>query len=251
MLPRKFHLSLLILSVFLFAGFANSSHAEVESIQIHLFGFVNGDDARKIRRLLKPWVDPEDVSFHTPVDKNGLKRHFTTIVEVTPRRGKNPYNEGRTFDIYDIIRQLNDQRFRGSQIGGRAWVTKSEATVTGNIYAHPGFSRSYIRNVPFWRRWRADTSEINHAMVVSPDQKVVFSDGDKFDELIQEVNQGVNGVEVKGQIAGFDGVYPVISVRDFRIEYLVEPNMTENADEAEETPKREPEYLKKTEDTDK
>jgi hypothetical protein len=88
-------------------------------------------------------------------------------------------------------------------------------------------------------------------MVVSPDQKVVFSGDDKFDELIQEANQGVNGVEVKGQIVGFDGVYPVISVRDFRVEYLVEPNMKEEADEAEETPKREPEYLKKTEDTDK
>ena len=251
MLPRKFHLSLLILSMFLFSSFTNSGPAEVESIQIHLFGFVNNDDARQIRRLLKPWANPEDVSFHAPVDKKGLKRHFTTIVEVTPRRGKNPYNEGRTFDIYDIIRQLNDQRFRGSQSGGQAWVAKSEATVTGNIYAHPGFSRSYIRNVPFWRRWRADTSEINHAMIVSPDQKVVFSSGDKFDELIQDANQGVQGVEVKGQIAGFDGVYPVISVRDFRVEYLVEPTVKQNADEAKETPKREPEYLKKTEDTDK
>jgi hypothetical protein len=251
MLSRKFYFSLLILSMFLFASFTNSSHAEVESVQVHLFGVVNNDDARQIRRLLKPWANPEDVSFYAPVDKNGLKRHFTTIVEVTPRRGKNPYNEARTFDIYDIIRQLSDQRFRGSQTGGRAWVTKSEATVTGNIYAHPGFSRSYIRNVPFWRRWRADTSEINHAMVVSPDQKVVFSGDDKFDELIQEANQGVNGVEVKGQIVGFDGVYPVISVRDFRVEYLVEPSMKEEANEAEETPKREPEYLKKAEDTDK
>ena len=247
MLSRKFYLSLLILSTFLLASFTDLSHAEVESIQIHLFGFVNSDDARQIRRLLKPWVDPEDVSFYSPVDKKGRKRHFTTIVEVTPRRGKNPYNAGRTFDIYDITRQLNDQRFRGSQTGSRAWVTKSEATITGNLYAHPGFSRSYIRNVPFWRHWRADTSEINHAMVVGRDQKVVFSSGDKFDELIQEAGQGVHGVEVKGQIAGFDGVYPVISVRDFRVEYLIEPNTEEKANEAEETPKGEPEYLKDAE----
>ena len=248
MLPRKFHLSLLIVFMFLFASFTSPSYSEVENIQIHLFGFVNDDDARQIRRLLKPWVDPENVSFHSPVDKNGRERLFTTIVEVTPRRGKNPYNEARTFDIYDITRQLNDQRFRGSQIGGRAWVAKSEATITGNLYAHPGFSRSYIRNVPFWRRWRADTSEINHAMVVSSDQKVVFSGGDKFDELIQEASQSAQEVEVKGQIAGFDGVYPVISVRDFRVEYLVEPSMKE---EAEETPKRDPEYLKRSEGTDK
>ncbi len=251
MLPHKFHLSLLILSIFLLAGFTNPSHAEVESIQIHLFGFVNGDDARQIRRLLKPWADPENVSFYSPVDKKGRERHFTTIVEVTPRRGKNPYNEGRTFDIYNITRQLNDQRFRGSQIGSRAWVAKSEATVTGNLYAHPGFSRSYIRNVPFWRHWRANTSEINHAMVVGRDQKVVFSDSDKFDELIQEAGKGVQGVEAKGQIVGFDGPYPVISVRDFRVEYLVEPSMKEEADTAEETPKQEPEYLKETKDTNR
>ena len=251
MLPRKLHLSFLSLFVFLCASFANPSHAEVESIQIHLFGFVNGDDARQIRRLLKPWADPENVSFYAPVDQKGRKRHFTTIVEVTPRRGKNPYSEGHVFDVYNITRQLNDQRFRGSQIGSQSWVAKSEATVTGNLYAHPGFSRSYIRNVPFWRRWRAETSEINHAMVVSPDQKVVFSSGDKFDELIQEANQGAQGAEVKGQIAGFDGPYPVISVRDFRVEYMIEPNMKEKADEAEEAPKGEPEYLKKTDDTDK
>ena len=250
MLSKKFYLNLLILSGLLFAGFTKSNYAEVESIQIHLFGFVNNDDARQIRRLLKPWADPENVSFSTPVDKKGRERHFTTIVEVIPRRGKNPYNEGRTFDIYDITRQLNDQRFRGSQVGSQTWVAKSEATITGNLYAHPGFSRSYIRNVPFWRRWRADTSEINHAMVVGWDQKAVFSSNDKFDELIQEANQGVNGVEVKGQVVGFDGVYPVISVRDFRVEYLVEPNLEEKANETEESPKREPEYLKRTEGAD-
>ena len=88
MLSRKFHLSLLILSMFLLAIFTNSGHAEVESIQIHLFGVVNSDDARQIRRLLKPWANPEDVSFYAPVDKKGRKRHFTTIVEVTPQTGQ-------------------------------------------------------------------------------------------------------------------------------------------------------------------
>ena len=97
MLPRTFHLSLFILCMFLFASFTNSSDAEVESIKVHLFGFVNGNDAQQIRRLLKPWADPEDISFYAPVDKKGRKRHFTTIVEVTPRRGKNPYNEGAYF----------------------------------------------------------------------------------------------------------------------------------------------------------
>ncbi|MCZ6679283.1 MAG: hypothetical protein O7E52_18795 [Candidatus Poribacteria bacterium] len=253
MLRTKLHLSTLLLAVFLLAGFANSSDAEIESIQIHLFGFVNQDDERQIRRLLRPWADAEDVSFHAPVDKKGRTRHFTTVVEVTPRRGQNKYNETHTFDIYNITRQLNDQRFRGSQIGGRAWVAKSEATITGNLYAHPGFSRSYIRNVPFWRRWRAVTSAVNHAMVAgSWDEKIVFTDNEEFDQLRQEAGQGGQAVEIKGQIAGFDGPYPVMSVRDFRVEYLVEPGMNEEAEGAEETPKEGPEYLEQApEDTDK
>jgi hypothetical protein len=252
MLPTKFHLSLLILSVFLLAGITSPGNAEVESIQIHLFGFVNSDDARQIRRLLTPWADPEDVSFHAPVDKHGRQRHFTTVVEVIPRRGKNKYNESRTLDIYNITRQLNDQRFRGSQIGGRPWVAKSEATITGHLYAHPGWSRSYIRNVPFWRRWRADTSAVNHTMVAGGwEEKIVFSDNDKFDLLRQEAGQGDQAVEVKGQITGFDGPYPVMSVRQFRVEYMVEPRMKEKAEEAEETPEGEPEYLEDAEDTDK
>jgi len=244
MLLTKFYGSL-FLTVFMLVGVTNSSHAEVKSIQVYLFGFVSNDDARQIRRLLTPWADPEDVSFHAPVDKQGRKRHFTTVVEVIPRRGKSKYSEHHTFDIYNITRQLNDQRFRGSQVGGRAWVAKSEATVTGNLYAHAGWSRSYIRNVPLWRRWRADTSAVNHAMVAGGwEEKIVFSDNDQFDALIQEAGQGDQAVEVKGQISGFDGPYPVMSVRDFRVEYMVEPRMPEKADEAEETPKGEPEYLK-------
>jgi len=251
MLPSKFYLSILLLTVFLLAGFTYSSSAEVEKLQIHLFGFVNDDDARQIRRLLKPWADAKDVSFHAPVDKKGRKRHFTTVVEVIPRRD-NRYRESHTLDVYFITRQLNDQRFRGSQVGSRAWVAKANATVTGNLYAHPGWSRSYIRNVPFWRRWRADTSAVNHAMVAGGwDEKIVFSDSEEFDQLRQEAGQGDQAVEIKGQIAGFDGPYPVMSVREFRVEYMVEPSMKEKAEAGEETPEEKPEYLEDVpEDTD-
>ncbi|MCZ6677502.1 MAG: hypothetical protein O7E52_09645 [Candidatus Poribacteria bacterium] len=236
MQPTKFQLSMLGLAVLLLVGFTVPSNAEIKTLQIHLFGFVNNDDARQIRRLLKPWANPEDVSFHAPVDKHGRVRHFTTVVEVIPRRGSNKYSESHTFDVYDIMRQLNDQRFRGSQIGGRAWVVKTEATVTGDLYAYPGWSRSYIRNVPFWRRWRANTSAVNHAMVAGRwDQKMVFRDSEKFDQLRQEAGQDNRAVEVKGQIVGFDGPYPVMSVRGFRVEYLVGPRLKNEA-EQQETP---------------
>jgi hypothetical protein len=146
----KLHLSIL-LALFLTAGLTHSSLAEVETIKVELFGFVNQDDARQIRRLLEPWAKAEDVKFYRAVDKKGRKRHFTTVVEVAPRRD-NKYKETHTLDVYQIIRQLQDQRFRGRQAGSRSWVVKSEATVSGDMFAHVGWSRSYIRNVPLARR---------------------------------------------------------------------------------------------------
>ena len=240
MQSTKFQLSIFGLAVFLLIGFIAPSSADVETIEVELFGFVNNDDARQIRRLLRPWADPEDIVFKTAVDKKGRTRHFTTVVEVTPRKidpiyRKNKYRESRAFDIYNITRQLRDQRFRGSQIGSRSWVVKTEATVTGNFFAHAGFSRSYIRSVPFWRHWRGDTSAVNHALIAgSWDQKIVFSDNDEFDQLRQEAGKGDQAIEVKGRIAAFDGPYPVMSVREFRTEYIVEPRREEQAEKQQD-----------------
>ena len=220
----------LCLAVFLFVEFTASSDAEGEKIQIELSGFVSNDDARQIRRLLKPWANPEDIVFKPAYDKKKRKRHFTTVVEIIPRRGKNRYSESHTLDMYYIMRQLNDQRFRGSQIGLRPRVAKTEATVTGNLFAYAGWSRSYVRAVPFWRHWRAETSVVNHALVTDgSNQKIVFSKNDKFDELRLEASksEGDNTVEVEGKIVGFDGPYPVMSIRKFRVEYKVETNSGE------------------------
>ncbi len=219
----------LCLAVFLFVEFTASGNAKVGAIQIELSGYVSNDDARQIRRLLKPWADPENVVFKPAFDKEKRKRHFSTVVEITPRWGKNSYTESHTFDIYNIMRQLNDQRFRGSQIGPRPWVSKTEATVSGDLIAYHGWSRSHIRDVPNWRRWREHTSEIGHALYTDrANEKVVFSSNDKFDELRREVSKGVDegkrdpAVEVEGKIVGFDGPFPVMSIRKFRVDYKIE-----------------------------
>ena len=235
----------MLLAVFLIAGFTHSSLAEVETVKIEMFGFVTNEDARQIRRLLEPWAKPQDVKFYPAKDKKGRERPFAMVVEIIPRRD-NKYRESHTLDIYRIMRQLKDNRFRGRQssgANGRSRVLKTEATVSGNLFAHVGWSRSYIRNVPFWRRWRADTSAVNHAMVAGGwDEKIVFADSDEFDQLRQEAGQDGRRVKVKGVIVGFDGPYPIMSVRDHRLEYIVEPNPKAEKDEAEKEKQKKPTY---------
>jgi len=236
-----------LLAIFLIAGLTHSSVAEVETIKVELFSFVTQDDARQIRRLLEPWAKPEDVKFYPAVDKKGRERYFTTVVEIIPRRD-NKYRETHTFDIYNITRQLKDNRFRGSQAPSSSRVLKSEVTVSGELFAHMGWSRSYIRNVPFWRRWRGNTSAVNHAMVAgSWDQKIVFGDNDDFDRLRQEAGESGRGVRVTGKIAGFDGPYPVMSVNEYHLERIIEPEEKAETEEKKKQPSYD--YLEKTPET--
>ena len=213
----KSHFSI-SLTICLIAGLTAISNAEIEYLKFELFGVVSSDDERQIRRRLELWAEPEEVTFHTPVDKNGRKRLFSTLIKIKPRTD-DKYSESHTLDTYQILQQLKDQRFRGRQAGSQPWIVKSEVKINGEVFAHPGWARSYIRNVPFWRHWRAQTSVINHAMIAGTwDQKVVFSDNEKFDQLRQDAAKTDREVKVKGVIAGFDGPYPVVSVRSYRFE---------------------------------
>ncbi len=206
----------------IFTGMSTLSFAEVATLKIEISDVVSNADARQIRRLLEPWADAEDITFYTPVGKNGKKRLFTTVVEVKPRRGASKYSVTHTFDVYDIMRQLNDSRFRGRHGLAQSRVLKTEATIRGDMFAHPGFARSYIRNVPSWRRWRPDTSYIHHAMTAgSEEQKFVFSPNAEFDRLRLDAANNQKEVEVHGTITGFDGPYPIVSVQKYQVGYRV------------------------------
>lgn len=210
-------------TLILLLGMSESGMAEVASLKIEISDVVSNADAQQIRRLLKPWADAEHITFHTPIDKNGRKRLFTTVVHVKPRQGPSKYSETHTFDVYDIMRQLNDSRFRGRHGLRHSRVLKSEATLRGHMFAHPGYARSYLRNVPSWRRWRPDTSNIHHAMTSgSEDQKFVFSANAEFDQLRIDAANSDKEVEVKGIIAGFDGPYPIVSVREYDVGYRLQ-----------------------------
>mgnify|MGYP000865318818 CR=1 FL=1 len=213
---------ILFLAVWALGAFSTSGNAKIERLQCELFGFVDAHDARQIRRLLSPWAEAEDVTFHATFDKYGKQRLFTTLVRIVPRTD-DKYRESHTLQVYQMLQQLRDSRFRGRQAASQSWVLKSELTVSGELFTHRGWARSYIRNVPFWRRWRADTSVINHVMFsASGVQKIVFSDSDRFDQLRQYAGQADHEVEVNGVIAGFDGPYPIVTVRSYRLQQSLE-----------------------------
>ncbi len=230
---------LTFLVIVLLVGISMVSMAEEAVVlKIEISDVVNNADARQIRRLLEPWADPEDITFSTPVDKHGRTRHFTTVVEIKPRQGVSKYSETHTFDVYNITRQLNDSRFRGRHGLGNARVLKTDVTIRGNLFAHPGFARSYIRNVPSWRRWRPETSNIQHAMTTrNQGQNFVFDASPEFDQMRTDVGNNGKPVEVQGVVAGFDGVYPIISVKKYTVGYHLK-NKGSKPDEGAETEKK-------------
>lgn len=217
---RRAHFSSIIwvtIFLFLLSGFNTQSIAELQTLKIEITDVVSNADAIKIRRLLSPWADAKDITFHTPVDKNGRTRHFTTVVEVKPRKGDTKYNRTHTFDAYDIMRQLQDTRYRGRHGLGQVRILKTDATITGRMFSHPGFTRSSIRDIPGWARWRPQTSEVRQALDAgNGGQKFVFKPSSEFDDLRIDATRNNSEVEVQGKIVGFDGPYPIVKVHSYK-----------------------------------
>lgn len=206
------------LILFLVCGISTFSVAELKSLKIEITDVISVADAIRIRHLLTPWADPKDVTFHTPIDKNGKKRLFSTIVEVKPRQGITKYSETHHFDVYDIMRQLKDSRYRGRHGLGQVHLLKTEATVKGRLFSYPGFSRSSIRDIPGWARHRPHTSELLHALTTGKDdQKFVFTSSPEYDQLRIDAVKKNEEVEVQGRVVGFDGPYPILRVIDYKI----------------------------------
>ncbi len=206
------------LMLLLIVGFSSLSVAELKSLKIEISDVISKSDAIKIKRLLSPWVDSKDITFSTPVDKNGRKRLFSTVVELKPRHGISKYSETHAFDVYDIMRQLKDSRYRGRHGISQVRLLKTEATVRGSLFAHPAFTRSSIRDIPAWARWRPQTSEIHHAFRAAKDgQKFVFTHSPEFDQLRIDVANDSREIEMEGKVVGFDGPYPILRVQNYKL----------------------------------
>lgn len=205
------------LFLFLLTGISTQSVAELETLKIEITDVVSNADAMKLRRLLSPWAEAKDITFHTPVDKNGRKRLFSTVVKIKPRKGISKYSETHAFDVYDIMRQLKDSRYRGRHGLGQVRLLKTEATIRGTMFAHFGLTRSSIRDIPRRAQWRPQNSEIHHALNAgNGNQKFVFKSSPEFDQLRNDAAKGNSDVEVQGEIVGFDGPYPIVKVKSYK-----------------------------------
>ena len=221
------HVSCAVLMLFLVIGFCTVSMAELKTLRIEIADVISGHDAVRLKRLLSPWVDAKDITFSTPVDKNGKKRLFSTVVELKPRSGDSKYTESHVFDVYDIMRQLKDSRYRGRHGISQVRLIKTEATVRGTLFAHPAYGRSNIRDVPTWARWRPQTSEIHHAFRATKDsQKFVFTHSPEFDQLRNDLANDNREIEMKGKVVGFDGPYPILRVQKYDLVPRVNKNKT-------------------------
>ena len=58
---------------------------------------------------------------------------------------------------------------------------------------------------------------------------MVFSDNHLFDQLRQDAATTDQEVEVEGVIAGFDGPYPVVSIRSYRLEQMTKAQQDKSA----------------------
>ncbi|MCG9128939.1 hypothetical protein JT359_15220 [Candidatus Poribacteria bacterium] len=221
-------ISYITIFVFLICGISTLGVAQVQSLKIEISDVISHADEIKLRHLLSPWVDGKDIKFSTPVDKNGRKRYFTTVVELKPRQGVSQYSESHTFDIYDIMRQLQDSRYRGRHGVGQVRLLRTDATVRGNMFAYHGFTRSSIQTIPAWARWRPHTSEIHHALHIGDGQDMVFKQTPEFDQLRLDAGGNNKEVEIEGKIVGFDGVYPIMSIKKYNFGYRVNQKKTQN-----------------------
>ncbi len=208
-------------------GFCAVSMAELKTLKVEISDVISSSDAIKLKRLLSPWVDAKDITFSTPIDKNGKKRLFSTVVELKPRSGVSKYTESHIFDVYDIMRQLKDSRYRGRHGISQVRLLKTKVTVRGTMFAHPAYGRSNIRDVPAWARWRPQTSEIHHAFRATKDgQKFVFTHSPEFDQLRTDLAHNNREIEMESKVVGFDGPYPIMRVQTYKLGPRVIRNQT-------------------------
>ncbi|MBM3213464.1 hypothetical protein FJZ36_00885 [Candidatus Poribacteria bacterium] len=224
MRPHRNHwLVLTACALVLAAGAVTLARAEVEKLSLHLYGGMTNRSRWQIEKLLSPYVDPSNIEFKAVRDKDGRRNPWRTIVEITP--------EGDYLDIYDIVHSIRDTR--GVEDGRLLYRTDIEAT--GELRAHLGFTRRSFRWVPGWVQARGlVTSGLWHRVYADGSgEDLVFHPNAVYDDLRASPPRDER-VRIKGRIAGFDSVYPVVVLGEYS-----------GADEAPADDGREPSMLRR------
>ncbi len=195
-------------AAFAFSGafVAMTAVAEVESIELYLYGGITQRSKNQIVRLLSPHVEEDSISFRQMIRPDGTEHPWVTIVEVQPR--------GWHVDFYDILHRVRDTR--GVNDGRVLWRT--DVTATGDLRAHFGFTRRSFGWVPGWVQARGlVTSGLWHHLNASGSgEDLVFHQNEQYDRLRLAPHRG-SKVRVRGRIGGFDGPYPVVVLGEYEL----------------------------------
>jgi hypothetical protein len=182
------------------------ARAEVESVELYLYGAITQTSKRQIVRVLSPYVEKDSISFRQMLRADGSEHPWVTIVEVRPR--------GWYVDFYDLVHRIKDTR--GVRDGRVLWRT--DVTATCDLRAHFGYTRRSFGWIPGWVQARGlVTSGLwHHLRARGSGEDLVFHPNEQYDQLRLAPHRGQD-VRIRGRIGGFDGPYPVVVLGDFEI----------------------------------
>ncbi len=183
---------------------ANCAHAEVEKLDLYLYGGITGASKKQIRRRLAPHADANSITFRQMVKADGTEHPWVTVVSIEPR--------GEHLDVYDVVHRIKDAR--GVNDGRVLW--KSDLTASGDLRAHYGYTRRSFGWIPAWVQARGVvTSGLwHHLYARGSGERFVFHENEAYDRLRLAPHDG-GDVRVRGRIAGFDGPYPVVVLGEY------------------------------------
>lgn len=181
---------------------ANAALAEVEQLDLYLYGSITQRSKNQIVRLLSYYMPKENISFRQMKRDDGSIHPWVSVVEIKP--------QGWPLNIYNIVQRIDDDR--GVNDGRRLW--KAEVTASGELRNHLGFARGRIGRpafAPFFERGSPGIWTYMDAPY--PRERLVFHPSLKFDNL--RLLNRANRVRIKGRIAGFDRIYPIVVLTEF------------------------------------
>ena len=179
-----------------------TANAEVELLELYLYGGVTQRGKNQMKRMLAPYTPKENVSFRQMVREDGSVHPWVTVVEIRPN--------GLPINLYDIVHRIDDDR----GVNDRRILWKTVVTASGELRSHFGFNRHRIGRPPFAALHQRGTPGVwNYLDAPYPRERLTFHPNTAYDNL-RLANRDVR-LRVKGRIAGFNHIYPIVVLGTF------------------------------------